>query len=325
MHVTIEFLQMASLAAGPGAGPLPSWPRAIQWVGIGALIGTPLLLLGAWVALRLERLRRQGKRDARRDATWMPWADLLAKSARRTPESARDLREIAHELNNTLTAILGFTELAFPAVPAASRARRHLKQIMKAGARAKDLIHQILTFSRQTEHALSPVRLQEVLLPRGSERVLLVEDEPAAAELGRHMLRSLGYEVVVRTSPTEALRAFTLMPQRFDLLITDQTMPRMTGETLVQEALRMRPDLPVIMMTGFSHTRSADKAGELGGCVLLHKPLRLRDLAPAIQRALGKAGAPRPQGEPHGQLDHLLEFTRNKQVHAHDAVGPDRR
>lgn len=129
-------------------------------------------------------------------------------------------------------------------------------------------------------------------LPRGSERVMLVEGEPALAELGRDMLESLGYEVIVRTKPLEALRAFELMPQRFDLMIMDQSMPRTTGEGLVRDVLRMCPELPVIMMLGFSHTMDAEHAHALGVRALLHKPLLLRDLALAIRQALDQPVSP---------------------------------
>ncbi len=365
---------------------------------------------------------------------------------------------IAHDLNNTLATILGFTELALPAVPAASHAQRHLKHIMNAGGRAKDLVQQVLILCRQSDQVLSAVRLQDIIqetiklvrvalpatielkesieadvppvlgdptqlrqvlvnvcanaedamrgthgtmeielaavsvtpdmaglrpalreqryarltvrdtgcgmparvkkhafepffttkpagegtglglavvrgiilhhggaismkstpkegttvdmylplarqqtagepllsheLPRGSERVMLVEGEPALAELGRDMLESLGYEVIVRTKPLEALRAFELMPQRFDLMIMDQSMPRTTGEGLVRDVLRMCPELPVIMMLGFSHTMDAEHAHALGVRALLHKPLLLRDLALAIRQALDQPVSP---------------------------------
>ncbi len=364
---------------------------------------------------------------------------------------------IAHDLNNTLSAILGFTELVFPTVPSASRARTHLKQIIHAGDRAKDLVQQILTFTRRSEDARAPIQLDAVvtealklvrptlpatvelqeslltpsatvmgdpvqlnqvlinlcanaehamrqsggvleirledtlvtpdlakdhpalrpgryarlvvrdtghgmpakvkkrifepffttkppeeaaglglsvakgiiaahdgailvdsspqggttvavyvplaeqpdteeprpdnLLPGGSERILYVEDEAPLAELGREMLQSLGYNVLVRTDPLEALQAFRTVPERFDLVITNQTMPHMTGEALSREILRVRPGLPIILLTGFSHSMNAEKAQALGIKAYLQKPVVLKGLALQIRQIFDRTDA----------------------------------
>lgn len=359
---------------------------------------------------------------------------------------------IAHDLNNTLAAILGFAELASPVTPAVSRARTHLKQIIKAGNRAKDLIQQILNFARHGERRRAPVKLHVVVtealkllrpslpatielreamltesdtiladpvqvhqilvdlvtraeyalretggllevrldevqptpeqakvhlsleskayvrltvrdtgsrmpgkvgermpeptytteipaegawtgldvvkeivashggtilvdsapeqgttvevyfpqienrvagervssasLPTGTERILFVEDEETLAQLGREMLETLGYETVVRTDPKDALTAFLTIPQRFDLVITDQTMPQMTGDILAREMLRVRPDLPIVLLTGFSHVMDWEKAKALGIQAYLKKPLSLYELAVGIRQVL---------------------------------------
>jgi CheY-like chemotaxis protein len=126
----------------------------------------------------------------------------------------------------------------------------------------------------------------EIPIPGGSEHVLFVDDEVALTRLGREILEHLGYTVTVRTSSIEALEVFRAAPQRFDLVITDQTMPNMTGETLARELRRLRPDIPLILCTGFSHTMSAEKAQALQLNTFLMKPLATRDLAVAIRQVL---------------------------------------
>jgi CheY-like chemotaxis protein len=115
---------------------------------------------------------------------------------------------------------------------------------------------------------------------------LLVEDEVALARSGQLWLERLGYGVVVCTSSTEALRLFRATPEAFDLLITDYTLPDMTGEVLARELRRMQPDLPIILCTGFSPTMTAEKAAAVGIQTYLMKPVGLRELSHAIRRAL---------------------------------------
>jgi CheY-like chemotaxis protein len=100
------------------------------------------------------------------------------------------------------------------------------------------------------------------------------------------MLERLGYTVVACTSSTEALQAFRAAPQHFDLVITDQTMPGMSGVALAAELRRLRPDIPIILCTGFSQAVTAETACELGINAVLMKPLESRDLALAIRRVL---------------------------------------
>jgi CheY-like chemotaxis protein len=122
-------------------------------------------------------------------------------------------------------------------------------------------------------------------IPRGSGRILFVDDEVALAHLGQAMLSRLGYTVVSHTSSIEALAAFQADPQGFDVLMTDQTMPQMTGEQLAREVRRLRPDLPIILCTGFSHIINADKAQALG-MTFCTKPIVLQELAVLLQRLL---------------------------------------
>jgi CheY-like chemotaxis protein len=126
-------------------------------------------------------------------------------------------------------------------------------------------------------------------VPAGQERILFVEDEAPLAELGWTMLTHLGYNVVACTSSREALDIFRAEPQRFDLVITDYTMPELTGEVLAREVRLLRPDLPIILCTGFSHALTPERARALGINAFLMKPLMVRDLGLAIRHVLGSA------------------------------------
>jgi CheY-like chemotaxis protein len=132
----------------------------------------------------------------------------------------------------------------------------------------------------------SPDVLEETPIPQGNGRILFVDDEPALAHMTAEMLSRLGYDATVHTSSVEALKTFQAAPWQFDVVITDQTMPVMTGERLARELRRFRPDIPIILCTGFSHTMTASKAQALGVDALLLKPLGFRELGRAIQQVL---------------------------------------
>jgi CheY-like chemotaxis protein len=123
-------------------------------------------------------------------------------------------------------------------------------------------------------------------LPRGTERVLLVDDEKVLADIEKRMLNRLGYQVEIRTSPVEALEAFRADPQKFDLVMTDMTMPQLTGLNLARKILEIRPGMPVILCTGFSEQASEQAALTIGIRKLLLKPLALENLALAVRQAL---------------------------------------
>ena len=127
-----------------------------------------------------------------------------------------------------------------------------------------------------------------VQLPTGKERILLVDDEKGAIDAIQPMLASLGYKVTARTSSIEALEAFRNKPQRFDLIITDQTMPNMTGKELSKELMRIRPDIPIILCTGFSETIDERRAYKMGISSFVMKPILLHDMANTIREVLDK-------------------------------------
>lgn len=137
------------------------------------------------------------------------------------------------------------------------------------------------------EPAVAAEALLAPELPRGSERILFVDDEEAIAFLAQSMLHHLGYQAEVYTRSDLALAAFASDPERFDLVITDQTMPSMTGESLAVAIRRIRPNVPVILCTGYSHVISSERAKALGFDAFCLKPLLTQDLSGTIRRVLG--------------------------------------
>ncbi|MCX5853722.1 MAG: PAS domain S-box protein [Deltaproteobacteria bacterium] len=123
-------------------------------------------------------------------------------------------------------------------------------------------------------------------VPGGDERIMFVDDDPALVEVGRMMLTSLGYQVTSRTSSVDALEAFRVRPFDFDLVITDMTMPNMTGIDLAREVLKIRPDIPIILCTGFSEIISEEKAKGVGIRRFVMKPIFKMELAEVIREVL---------------------------------------
>jgi PAS domain S-box-containing protein len=359
---------------------------------------------------------------------------------------------IAHDFNNILTAVLGYTEIALMEVADGTPVKRNLEQVLQAGTRARELVKQILTFSRQTEHEFKPVQLglivQEALnlmraslpstitiaarlnsrsgvladptqihqvlinlctnaahamsdrvgeltvslddveldrsflsrhpelapgayqrltvqdsghgidaairerifepffttkqreegtgmglsvvlgivkshkgaimvdslpgkgstfdvylpivcrvkpevdfdpvagLPPGHERILLVDDEEVVVDLGRRMLEHLGYRVTPCRNGLEAFKLFMQNPWRYDLVITDMTMPKMTGEALAKKLLLIRSDIPIVLCTGYNRAISRERAQAMGIREFALKPLGIRELAHTVRNVL---------------------------------------
>ena len=360
---------------------------------------------------------------------------------------------IAHDFNNILSAIIGYTELSKMKLPEDSKVRAYQDEIFKAGNRAKDLVKQILIFSRQTEHELKPVPVKFIIkealallraslpstieihqdtqtdslvlsdptqihqilmnlctnaghameqkggvlrvdmvdveldsgftatypdlkpgpyikltvsdtgygmssevmnrifdpffttkergmgtgmglsvvhsivesyggvvgaysepgkgsafkvflpviegkqkseagvekpIPKGTERILLVDDEPSLVEMGKELLEILGYEVTTSVSSNDALEIFKAEPERFDLVITDMTMPNMTGENLAKELIAIREDIPVILCTGFSSGMTEKNVKSMGIRAFVAKPILRQDMAETIRKVLDR-------------------------------------
>jgi two-component system cell cycle sensor histidine kinase/response regulator CckA len=136
-------------------------------------------------------------------------------------------------------------------------------------------------------------------LARGSGRILLADDEPDIVMAAKIILEKLGYEVEGFNNGQVALEAFWADPDRYDLIFTDQTMPQLTGVELAQEVVKMRPQLPIIICTGFSESITPEQIRALGIGELVMKPLTPTNLADAVRRGLD---ARKHLGEPGHNL-----------------------
>ncbi|MHB1014535.1 MAG: ATP-binding protein, partial [Desulfurivibrionaceae bacterium] len=124
------------------------------------------------------------------------------------------------------------------------------------------------------------------IIPLGTERLLVVDDEEMISMMLQLILQSLGYQVTLSSDSLEALALITQNPMAFDLLITDMTMPHLTGFELAQKALRLRPGLPIILCSGFSELINKEQALALGIRAYLLKPVSVRELGQAVRNVL---------------------------------------
>ncbi|MBV5317754.1 MAG: response regulator [Desulfobulbaceae bacterium] len=126
----------------------------------------------------------------------------------------------------------------------------------------------------------------EEALPGGSETILVVDDEPAVATIMQRLLNHLGYTVEAFTDSARALEAYTKEPEAFDLVITDMTMPKLTGLAIARAMLALRPQQPIILYTGFSEAVDEEIASAEGIKALLAKPISQETLAHTVRRTL---------------------------------------
>jgi CheY-like chemotaxis protein len=126
-------------------------------------------------------------------------------------------------------------------------------------------------------------------VPAGSgQTVMVVDDEPALVALAEETLAELGYEPVGFKSSVEALDAFRTSPERFDAVITDETMPELTGTELARDLRKLRPDIPIVLMSGYAGTQLVNRAAKLGVTEIMRKPLVRREIAESLERALAR-------------------------------------
>jgi len=123
-------------------------------------------------------------------------------------------------------------------------------------------------------------------LPLGNENILFVDDEAPIAKMGSKILEQLGYSVTTRTSSVKALELFRLKPHAFDLIVTDMTMPNMTGDKLAGELMKVRPNIPVVLCTGYSKKFSEKSAAKIGIKAFAYKPISKSDLAKTVRKVL---------------------------------------
>ena len=128
--------------------------------------------------------------------------------------------------------------------------------------------------------------IEDFIMTTGSERILFVDDEKSIINVVGKMLKRLDYKVTPCTGSKEALSKFQENPNAFDLVITDMTMPNMTGDQLARELLKIRPDIPIILCTGYSERITEEEAKDMGIKAFVMKPLSLKDIARTIRNVL---------------------------------------
>jgi PAS domain S-box-containing protein len=139
-------------------------------------------------------------------------------------------------------------------------------------------------------HTEEPVKVKIAeIIPGGNERILFVDEEPPLAELSKQLMERLGYHVTIRTSSIEALQLFKSQPNAFDLVITDMTMPNMTGDVLADELMAVRPGVPVIICTGYSEKITQGLLDRLNIKALILKPIIRNELLMSIRQVLDDA------------------------------------
>jgi two-component system, cell cycle sensor histidine kinase and response regulator CckA len=127
-----------------------------------------------------------------------------------------------------------------------------------------------------------------VQTPTGNENILFVDDEEVVVDANRRILQRLGYNVTVSTDSKKALAAFRKKPEKFDLVITDMTMPSMTGAELARELIKIRSDIPIILCTGYSQLITPEKSNAIGIQEFVMKPFSRSEIAEAIRKVLDK-------------------------------------
>ena len=133
---------------------------------------------------------------------------------------------------------------------------------------------------------IKAIGTQDDSLPRGTERILFVDDDEMLSDIGQKLLTEVGYSVSVMNDSEEALKLFAARADHFDLVITDQTMPKLTGKDLIEEIKKIRSDITTILCTGYSSKIDEGNATELGISAFLMKPLDLPKLAQTVRNVL---------------------------------------
>ena len=135
---------------------------------------------------------------------------------------------------------------------------------------------------------IKSLEAEAAVIPKGNESILFVDDEEMLVQLEREMAESFGYKVTIANSSWKALEIFESHKDKFDLIITDQTMPGMTGVELAKEIWKIHPDIPIILTTGFSYVVDEDQTRDMGFSGFLKKPINREVLVSTIRKVLDR-------------------------------------
>lgn len=204
------------------------------------------------------------------------------------PVDSRLTREHGHAFKNIFSIILANAEMVAEDLGASDQqVRRRLERIAEACRRGEDLVHRIRN-PESPQPGPSPQRSGENACesPSPSKRILVVDDEQDIVEIISRYLKKEGFAVQGMTDSRLALESLQAEPFAFDLLLTDFDMPFLSGATLCKNVLALRPNLPVLMITGYDRHVSGEHLSDLGVGELLMKPLDRHTLLRAVRRLL---------------------------------------
>jgi DNA-binding NtrC family response regulator len=135
----------------------------------------------------------------------------------------------------------------------------------------------------------TPDGMPQAEMSGGREHILLIDDESSVVKLNKMILERLGYEVTASTRSPDALELFRSKPKDFDLVITDMTMPNLTGEKLAVELIKIRAGIPVIICTGYAKEMSGELFAKIGIKAVMYKPVNMAEMARTVRKVLDKA------------------------------------
>jgi CheY-like chemotaxis protein len=211
-----------------------------------------------------------------------------------TAPPGRSVRELVHALNNVFTVIQLNASMALENLAAGQAVREEIQEILDAVHRGRALSKEISAAQRTgtdsaQEHELAPP-VASSATPGGifsrqsgkDKKIMFIDDEADLAQLGLRVLRNKGYQVGLFTDSREALQVFAADPQDFDLVVTDQNMPGLNGVELAGRILRIRPEIPILLCTGYCTDFSRRNLKEYGFCEVLAKPYQPTELLAVI-------------------------------------------
>jgi len=201
-------------------------------------------------------------------------------------EESRLSREQRHAFKTIFSIIIANAEMIDEDLPAAEPVRRRLERIVAASRRGEQLVQQICNLTTPPAHDEASPAAPASRLAAPPGRVLVVDDEPDVVEIIRRYLEKEGLSVQGCTDSREALEWLQSNPFQFDLVISDFDMPHLSGVALCERARGLRPDLPVIMVTGYDHRGSGEQFADVEVRALLLKPLDRKDLLNMVRRFL---------------------------------------
>ena len=250
----------------------PSLRKALANLDCSAVVEATIAHTGVEVLIVIAEVNNGG-------ATLLLWPlDQHSESA-----PAEDIRQLArrasHDFNNALSTMVGYAELAMM-LSNEPRIAHYLSEIYTSGKRGQGLVN---AFQQHLTNS-SPRALTSDDAARG--HVLVVDDESSVADLLTEILRSAGFAVSTTYSPDEALKLFRRDPAGFDLLITDQTMPEMTGLALAQEITRIRADLPFVLCTGWGDTVQVQQDAKTHVRNYVAKPIEADALVSLVEQLI---------------------------------------